>query len=307
MNSPVVVSSGYMTIGQNAMVEANSQQMQNPFKTAMLVDEIRFAAPAVTITGPTVSSIDPILILEAEIRLGREPLTRDYVPFGCFGKVVKTSDTTDTRRFTWRLPKPLYLEPNELLVTKVRFRANGFPGAVGMGASTTFQVTYAGRALGSEFPIPKKRNLPFVAHFNIPELGATNGATQQTVSNQTQLVNPFREPLVLQRFIGRTSRYGTSSAGTAELGKYWCDTLPGRGTDVRAVDSFGNILVRDPTPFVHLFNFPERIWPVNGAILSPKGYYIFTVDQLYAITPPTAYSAYLSHAISFVGHREVEF
>jgi hypothetical protein len=74
------------------------------------------------------------------------------------------------------------------------------------------------------------------------------------------------------------------------------------GTLVSAQDSFNNILIRDRTPFAHVFNFLDRAWTVN-CVLPPKGYYLFTLDRLWA-----SYGAGLTATvgISMVGWRDVQ-
>lgn len=73
------------------------------------------------------------------------------------------------------------------------------------------------------------------------------------------------------------------------------------GTLISAQDSFNNILIRDQTPFAHVFDFIDRSWTVNCK-LPPKGFYLFTVDRLWS-----AYSAAVTATvgISMVGWREV--
>ena len=75
------------------------------------------------------------------------------------------------------------------------------------------------------------------------------------------------------------------------------------GTLVSAQDSFNNILIRDRTPFAHVFDAIDRAWTVN-CVLPPKGFYLFTVDRLW-----TTYNAEVRFVgtvdISMIGWREV--
>lgn len=294
MNSPILLSSGELTIPKWSTVEPETTRMQNPFRTPMLIDEIRFRTNALGFFNGLMSS-------KVEILLGRSPLTNGMVPIGNLCKVLLDgnfgSDGGALPYFhhTWKLPKPLYVPPEELLTCRLHYS-----GEFGGSATTVMQVTYAGRSLPSNFPRPKTQWLPWAAAFQTASLALTDGNSDETISDQADLVNPFDEPLRVQRFIGRTLRNNNLAAN--ELGQQAGDQAPSTMTFVRAVDSFGNILVRDPTPFTHLFQFVDRTWTVN-AVLPPKGFYLFQINRDYTITVANTSFA---HAISMVGYREVK-
>lgn len=290
MISPVLLNSGVLTVLAGQSLELDQSRMGNPFRSAMLIDEVRFKAN-------DISQFGNYLTIRAQLSLGRIPITRGFVPISCFGRVQ--SDVEGGLFYCWKLPKPLYVPRDELLVTKVLFDTRYGTGAL---ASVPVEVSYAGRSLDRGYPIPDMISIPWVTHFDIPLLVFTSGNSDLTISTQAEILNPFDKLLHVQRFIGRTLRIDAAQ-DKIELGEN------GRGdqgatqmTMVRAHDSLGNILVRDPTPFPHLFQYLDRSWTVNTR-LPPKGFYIFEVARDYTAT---ATGTSFAHAISMVAHREVE-
>ncbi len=296
MNSPILLCSGRLTINFNQILEPDSSRMQNPFKTPMLIDEIRFR----TDWGDTQVGTD-LLSARVEIKLGRTPLTKGFVPVSCLGKVildqpyVNYSPDNITRRHTWKLPKPLLVMPEDLLVCRLAYSTYKSP------ESMSIEVAYAGRSLPSSFVPPEVISMPWATSFDVPLLAYTDGNSGQTLSTQSDIMNPFDEPMRVQRFLGRTLRKNNQTDPHSELGGQAGDSAPFTQTFVRATDSLGNILVRDPTPFAHLFQYCDRAWTVNST-LPPKGFYRFQVDRLYTAT---ASNTFFAHAISMVGSHEV--
>lgn len=302
MNSPILVSSGFLTMNANQAVGPDPSRMTNPYKTPMLVDEIRFRTTRVGGNGP-----GPQLSLLVELKLGRIPLTNGFVPAYALCKQSPATDnnfgTTPSAYVvstTWKLPKPIYVPYGEYLSFRVMYDPTLTPAY----ASTTAEVSYAGRSLSSGTQKPASVWIPWATSFPIPLLAQQEltAVSSSTISTQSQLVNPFDDVLYVQRFIGRTWQ----SQEAQELGPLGGGT-PATGVDlafkytmVRATDSLGNILVRDPTPFPHLFQFVDRTWNVN-TVLPPKGFYIFQVDRDY----PAGGVKALAHNITMIGYHEL--
>jgi hypothetical protein len=261
----------------------------------MMVQEIRIRrlAPA---------NLMAILGLRMRLRLGSEELTKGFVPLGCLGKVLNDETSMGNgghNSFVWRLPKPLYVPPSELLVPS-------FFTAPGASAPNDYphEVSYAGYSLEGE-PPPSEVHLPWASAW-VPRkvLVPADVATSQNyidISKTGDFPNPFPVPLHVQRFIGRYE-FGTYSE-SANVGQ----DLAGFLTTVTATDSAGNILVRDPTPFSHLFSPIDRCWTVN-AVLPPKGFYRFRMERnfagyaVYSGTP-----TYFNLGIGMVGWRTVPY
>lgn len=275
MFSPVLLQ-GTVTVSPGIKQELPYGALQNPFKTAMLVDEVRFSYNE--LSGNSTN-----IVLQAEMSVGRMQLTNGTVPLRSFGRALNYQDTRTDLCFTWKLPKPLYLSAEELLVISVYF----LPGY--LVTQRTVTVVVAGRSLPSNFPPPAVVHYPWVTTYIPPYISS---ADSLDTSQESQLCNPFNEELHVQRF---TARYDNmTNSGTDEY-----SNITEEFTTVRAIDSFGNILVRDPTPLFHLMQAPTRSWTVNARLAS-KGFYLFTVERFWA-----AIAAAGSVAISMVGHHDV--
>ena len=294
MESPILLTAEFSLLpGADTKGLADSSLLQNPFGTAMLLDEIRF-----TVNNFQHSRGGEGGIIRAAFKLGRTPITNGFIPIWNFGKVlnpIEALGAVTVSTFTWKLPKPLYIPPSEYLIPTLQNIA--MPS--GLDLTAKVRVTYAGRSLASNHPTPKAIHVPWVTAYLTPFRGAGTFTDQST---EADLVNPFNESLNVQRFIGRilvdkitaTEEVGESVTYYAGLGS--------RLTTVRMTNSNGVILVRDNTPFNHLFNATDRSWTVN-AILPPKGFYLAFFSQNH--TGMDA-AGYVSSMISMIGHREVK-
>ena len=291
---------------------ADPTRLENPFQGPMWLDEIRFRLP--TADGKT--GFAPWSRLSIELKLGELPLTRSFVPISLFGKVLNDSVVGGSQLenkppgvFTWKLPKPLYIPARDFLRPTMYFEP--YPGIT---TDQTVTIAYACRPIPKGTPPPRVLQLPWVSYFKPPEIAV--GSTDQTdQSTPSDLYNPWVQDLHVQRFIGRLmvtrsdlpsqtfEDDGFMSLASANIN---LDTgLPITGTFVSAQDSLNNILVRDPTPFAHVFDFVDRSWTVNS-VLPPKGFYLFTVDRLWsAYASPIPYTATVG--IGMVGWREVQY
>lgn len=279
MNSPIILRAPAVSLAPNAVLELDPVGLENPFRTPMLVDEIRFYAEA--------GSGALQLIPRVEIKLGREPITHGYMPIRLLAKVMNgsmASGNTFLAFSVWKLDKPLYVPPNQRLSIRVASVVTSSDAS----ATVLVSCQLAGRSLSSKEPIPKSIWLPYGAFWTTPVV--SNGAIFENQSAESDLVNPFDMPIQVQRFVGYHSAERTI--------KYQLAT---QLTTVQAVDSFGNILVRDKTPFSHLFCILDRTWTVR-ATLQPKGFYIFNTIQDYTLAGPVLGN---QCGIGMVGYREV--
>lgn len=298
--SPLILQAQIVApAGGGAMGLADTTRLENPFQAPMWIDEIRFRIPG----GNTVewSSIS------IELKLGNLSLTRSNVPIGLFGKVLTDqnfdSDSGTQYEYTWKLPKPLFIPARELLRPTVYFQA--YAGAT----SRTVTILYVCRPLPRDYPTPKNLQVPWVSYFQPPNLTLPSASADRSdASTPSDLYNPWDQDLHVQRFIGRLLPRNVASEmqNLMSLDSAKVDLTTGlvtTGTLVSAQDSMNNILIRDPTPFGHVFDFIDRSWTVN-CILPPKGFYLFTVDRLWS-----NYAAALtaSVCIGMVGWREVRF
>lgn len=305
--SPILLQTQILVQPGGSMGVADPTKLENPFQGPMWLDEIRF-----TITDRSQAAQWASLRVNFKISDGT-PLTHGFVPISTLGKVLQesiggiaggTGPTTETtlQHFIWKLPKPLYIAPREYLQPVMYF--DPFSGAVPM----TVTICYACRPVPAGTPPPKTVCLPWVAFYQPPYL-TTPGATDAFEhSTPADIFNPFQQDLHVQRFVGRlliqnATQDGYNNMGINSANVNLVTGNPTTGTFVSGQDSFNNILIRDPTPFAHLFDFLDRSWTVN-CVLPPQGFYQFNVDRLWS-----AYSQALTAtvAIAMISWREVAY
>ncbi len=295
--------------GGGSLGLADTTRLENPFQAPMWLDEICFRLPGDGDSGRNWSSI------RVDLKLGQTPITHGFVPISLLGKVLNNSTVGGEFEevasallpncFTWKLPKPLYIPARELLRPTIYF--DPFSGS---GSSTTpVTILYRCRPIPKGTPPPQTMQIPWVTYFQPPYLALSGGPAandREDQSTMSDIFNPWDEPLHVQRFVGRLFCQGIKGEeqGNISLASAQVNLDTGNiefGTTVTAQDSFNNILIRDPTPFAHVFNFIDRSWTVN-ALLPPKGFYLFTIDRKWA-EYNLAITATLG--LSMVGWREV--
>lgn len=282
---------------------ADTTRLENPFQAPMWLDEIRFRLP-----DP--GNNDAVIVaawssLFVELKLGSLSLTKGFVPISLFGKVLNDSVDSEggpygSGLYTWKLPKPLFIPARELLRPTIYYAP--FSGA----PAKSVNIIYCCRPLPRGTPEPKTLQVPWVSFFMPPMLANPNAVDTTDVSTPGDLYNPFEQDLHVQRFIGRLmcQNNGGEAQTNMSIASANINQTTGIltvGTLVSAQDSMNNILIRDRTPFAHVFDFLDRAWTVN-CLLPPKGFYLFTVDRLWA-----AYTREVTATvgISMVGWREI--
>jgi hypothetical protein len=308
-----------VTVGTNQIVQIpDTTRLKNPFDTGMWLDEIRFR-----VSQPTSGSVgDPdgaYMAIGAEIRMGRMPLTSGYVPIGLLAKVLLGEQTTNgdlssqliwpgAAYHTWKLPKPLFVPATEVVIPKF----TNIPNYQGLGdGPLVVEVALVGRVCPREMPAPDVLCVPWAASWLstiIAASGQSNPVLEQ--SAEKDLVNPFDDPLFVERFIGRSAlvpaslSFQTFEWYSAGLGVNAGPAYGDRLITVQAYDSFGNILVRDPTPFQHLFQILDRSWTVNS-MLQPKGFFIFQLARDFTNVSRPVAGLQNGVGIGMVGYRRV--
>lgn len=323
MISPLILQAQIVPpVGGGSFGLADTTQLENPFQSPMWLDEIRFRLD----NAPVDSfwSLPGWDRIRVELKLGNINLTNGFVPISLLGKILNDSNgegviDNGTRVenapfvFTWKLPKPLFIPARELLRPTMYFET--FPGAVARSVT----IIYACRPLPKGTPTPTKLQIPWVSYYQPPDIlisplsPAVDATDQSTPAN---ICNPWDEELHVQRFVGRLmgrARAHGFTSGFEEMGYMTLASAKTNyqngkvqiGTLVSAQDSFNNILIRDQTPFSHVFSFVDRSWTVN-CVLPPKGFYLFTVDRLWTGYEPRDWEAFTATVgISMIGWREV--
>jgi hypothetical protein len=288
---------------------ADPTRLENPFQAPMWLDEVRVRLPTNPGGQQTYGYWGSSIYLK--LLLGSLPLTSGNVPIGLFGKNLNyraqfPATTGGQTVFTWKLPKPLFIPAREFL-RPIVYYAPTFPLSGHAQVDQVVTICYAVRPLPKGTPTPRTLQLPWATAFVPPFLQAGVSDDVQ-VSTPSDIYNPWNEDLHVQRFLGQLLvQEHLDEFSYMTLASENVDSVSGittTGTLVTAQDSFNNILVRDPTPFAHLFNFNDFAWTVN-AVLPPKGFYTFTLERLWSAYTGTTVSA--SPALSMIGWRNVPY
>jgi hypothetical protein len=138
--------------------------------------------------------------IRVKLRTSRFDLTNNYVPIWNFGPVidetmdsasgwaspqnsVTTSGKDDSlQHFLWKLPKPLFLRPGDMIFPEFQRQSDGVAG------TSKVYITYHGRLMPIDCPIPPEVWIPYVSAW-IPTLA--NGQTYY-VSNKDHFSTSFR-------------------------------------------------------------------------------------------------------------------
>lgn len=324
--SPILLQAQIVVPPAGSMGLADTTLLENPFQGPMWLDEIRFSLPVLDGTSSPALSWSA---LSVDLKLGNTPITRANVPISLLGKALNDgvnnslapgelarTNQTDAassgvglsagpQRFTWKLPKPLFIPARELLRPTMYFTP--YSGAT----ARTVTIAYACRPLPLNYPTPAKLDVPWVSYFKPGFSAVPSSADITDQSTPNDIYNPWAQELHVQRFVGRFMGLPYFEAdnfmGLASAQIDFNTGLTKSGTFVTAQDSFGNILVRDPTPFAHVFDVLDRSWTVN-ARLAPKGFYTFTVDRQWSGYPSNSIGlTQATVGISMVGWREVAY
>ncbi len=254
------------TLAANGIASVDTSRLQSHGKFGMYIDRIIFSG---------LSSTHEVLV---ELRLGNHWITQGFVPMGMFGSVTITEQT-------WNLPRPLYVPAGMVLTPRFFYEYLGSLSNPFDQPITTFQpaITYVGRNLISKEQIPPTVFMPWVSQY----IGVRQGADSDNSERSTErhMVNPFDVPLFVQRFRGSITvdAHDATDGGTIENPTPAPELAINASQGLQYImarmwDSLGNIVVRDPTPFGHLFHPARFEWMVNS-ILPPKGFHIIDIEK----------------------------
>lgn len=241
---PIVLETTFAVAANGEAGPSKLSDLINKYRAPMWVDEIRISATGYSNFFSIFSQT------QTRILFGRYPLTHDFVPTG-----VLAPRWPGDGHIVMRFHKPLYVTPQDLPVPTIRSEV-----------SLTIRFSLVGR-LAPTLPANSKIWVPYVTAF--AGTAVTAGDTSAQQSKRTDLANPFRTPLTVRFFLGRRT-ISTSSAGTGTA-----NNQP--PMDVRISDYLGRPIVRDPSPFLSLFNIRDQAWAVN-TILPFGGYFVANVD-----------------------------
>lgn len=257
--------------GQSAIIDTT--ELRNPFRSGMWMHSMRFQVERSTLAALSAP------LVQAQFWLGRHQfsagvcpiytLDRIYNPLTDMGRnsMLTGADGTSTEvafpNWQWKFQKPLYVPEGAVVVPKLYNNS---------GVTVQVRLTYVCQEAPG--PAPQELYIPFAANFI--GAGGVGGANVFTdISQESDLLNPFDEPVFVRRMVGRVAKDRTSDA------QYSDQDLVGLGLKVRMSGSSGRAVVRDPVPFNHLFPTTHRQWLTNS-VLAPRGYYVVAVEQDYS-------------------------
>jgi hypothetical protein len=271
----------HVVLFSEATVKLNAERVQpgqledlrNPNKQAMLVDEIRFDVGG--------NGFWPNSLPMVDFRLGRHALTHGAVPIFMLGR----RDAMSASELVWRPPRPIYV-PQDMILTP-RFAHRRLQG----GGTRDFKITYIGRSLSPSSEIPSTITLPWVAAY-IPSAYPEDGKDQEIKSTANDLVNSTSEDVQIDYLL--TNAYLNGSASYAGRVRGY------QNTTVRVSDRLQKPIVREPVPMLSVFSLIDGVWDMS-MILKPSDFLVLEVT--------TAYSPHTDDfdqlLFSMVGHREV--
>jgi len=301
--SPVHLSSSIlMRSGSSGAVQQAA--LKNPMGQDMELLEIKFElSGADNITLTNLSGYAQVFggAIWCELNMGGFPLTNGAIPVWNFGRAENLAGEIKTQNFgvsflsySWRLPRPLFIPAGAVVVP--RFVHTGYiPDTVNV------RIGYSCRTV---FTKPKKIYLPWVAKYASKVINPVSSVLVDS-STELDLVNPHKEELYLQRFVGRTMTVEpVAPAGGRENGD---NEVTNRYLTLRIRDSYGRPVVKDFTPFRSVFEASTRSWEMdNGACLDPESYYIVEMKKIDTVSVGSDTTSSLQTFISMVGWREVD-
>lgn len=296
--SPVILTSGEVTVSPGAVAIPDHGKLQPFARSAMLVDEIHVNARAAP-TTVTLRRIDARWLLRLQISLGRLALTNGFVPlaaiehsylnnnmYGC--STIASTDFAG-KSITgshWKLPVPLYVPAGSLLYTQLQMSA--FYLFASSNATTIIaDVTYVGRLLPVDYPVPSTIKVPYVTAIQSAD-AATQG-TQQTLleSKDLQLGNPFDTPMFAQRMVMRNYEIISIGGGDTAFVEAYNGGSPSvtlRGTfnntDISIANALNHYVVFDDgfTPSV-LASLGHHTLSLYNTEMRPKDRFDLTIDS----------------------------
>lgn len=270
----VLMNTSWLVPAGTERSPTDQSKLVNQYRLPMLVDEIRFASlegiQAAGIVGAGAWQARGFRMFRSRINMiiGQRWLTRDFIP----GDLFAPRPDGDGE-IVIKLAEPLYLGANDVIHPTVRAPAT---------QDVTVQFTLVGR-LTNPRPRGALLKLPYWTSYTTPTVSA--GAAGAFKSTRAQVSNQFKVPLQVKRFVGVGDIYpgGVFPFGAIKL---------------RISDHEGNMLVRDPTDVLELFQRRDRAWAVS-TVLPPGGYYIFdsVIDATSFLTPT-------SFRVSMFGYHE---
>jgi len=268
--SPIYLrSAATLGVANGSSCTPDPQKLLNPNRTPMLIDQFRFSGPTVSDLSMAIGDVCQYIL--ADIRLGSIPLTNGLVPIGAFaptyllypgGASMAAGQIVADTQLVWHLPRPMYVPPD--VQVSVKFARAPFAAIGANSASLPLEACsmvagIAGRSMPHGSPVPDKMYVPWVGATSIYD------AVTEWESRDSELGNPHRESMRITKFVGFNGKVSTRLGGSGETyTSLQMNCAP--DFNLRMTLSSGKMLVRDPTPYCHLFPGERPYFNCDGVL-----------------------------------------
>lgn len=285
--SPIVRATSVTLLDGQVAPPPDLTKLQNPYKKPMWLSEIQFNISyvgGVSVVGPWAD-----FAIWVDLKLGRLPITKSYVPIPLVGQQVGYPNTLSIlpnpnlpqRCYTLRFSKPLFIPSGQYITPQFFSNARFFTvgGVAPTLGSVTIDIAMRGRPLRDDEEVePSQFDLPYIAGWMPPSLLSlvpTGKFTGTQKSTATDLANATRNEVNIDRFMAypliwdvANSLYGVSALNSILLRMY---------------DNRKNRIVRQQTYMEDLFPTSDsHVWRARSTI--PKQGFI--TAELYSSSFP---------------------
>lgn len=219
--SPVSFTAHLDNLLPGQTVPLSTSGLANGYRTPYIIDEIHMQA-YMTTPAASANLVQPSYAVGFQFRTGAYAFSERPVPMMLYqpvyanvnpiGNVSVAQSVLKTEwagavitigdEARWTLAKPLWMAPGDQIQASVSRDAT----AASLNNSPfSVDVTYIGRSLKPGTPGPKKRYVPWAAHY-------VHLFSDAWSSTTTQFRNPFMHPLTVQQLIGRPAKNSEQAA-----------------------------------------------------------------------------------------------
>jgi len=215
----------------------------------------------------------PVWNFGPALNLGEECLFDWYQYFGGLsGSTSHFGQGAVSAFYRWTLDHPLWIPPEVAMVpTLFHLGPTDVPMRVG--------ITYLCRICPTK-PDPGVMKVPYIAHWRSKSWHAEDRSSADE-SSKAALMNRWKQPLRVERFVGRIAQVSQPSGEVATA--LYDPKVPFQLDDAQAGywstrlrltmrDAAGGHVIREPTPFRNVFGSRNRAWPCQHD-LPPGGFY----------------------------------
>lgn len=292
--SPVILTSGEVTLGRGAIAVPDHGLLQPVERTAMLVDEIHFNSRV--LATDTVSYFDPRWAVRVKLSMGRLAVTNEFLPIAGLDYTYLTNTLyvtlartgTDFANYLfssarWRLPTPLYVPAGAVLQCQLQATNANFLWTG--GATLVADVSYVGRLLPVDHPVPHTIKVPYATALFSPDSLTTANTPLFIQSKDLQLGNPFDTTLYAQRMSMRNFQLSVTGGVSTLMETYegGAPIVTLRGTfnnvDITVANLMNHYVVFDDgQPFGTFSTYGHRAMNLFNLEMAPKDRFDMLVD-----------------------------